>query len=169
MPGLRITDLGNKDPLLTGALLGNEGLPSYTQKSSTSLPNGVSHSWEDVGPVRMGADNVLSMFSRSIYFFSCVRLFLTLWTVARQAFLSMEFSRQEYWSGSPVPFPGDLSDSGIEPRSPALQADSLPLIHQGSPTGWQSSTVKILNCEDPSEFSSLETRTSSEIRRDKYF
>ena len=72
MPGLRITDLGNEEPLLTGALLGNEGLPSYTQKSSTSLPNGVSHSWEDVGPIRMGADNVLSMFSRSIYFFSCV-------------------------------------------------------------------------------------------------
>ena len=42
-----------------------------------------------------------------------------------QAPLSMEFSRQEYWSGSPLPFPGDLPNTGIEPRSFALQADSL--------------------------------------------
>ena len=48
------------------------------------------------------------------------------WTVAHQAPLSMEFSRQEYWSGLPFPPPGDLPDPGIEPRSPALQADSLP-------------------------------------------
>ena len=38
----------------------------------------------------------------------------------------MEFSRQEYWSGSPFPSPGDLPNPGIEPGSPALQADSLP-------------------------------------------
>ena len=38
----------------------------------------------------------------------------------------MEFSNQEYWSGEPFPSPGDLSDPGIEPGSPALQADSLP-------------------------------------------
>ena len=49
--------------------------------------------------------------------FSHVQLFATLWTVARQAPLSMGFSRQEYWSGVPCPPPGDLSDSGIEPRS----------------------------------------------------
>ena len=48
------------------------------------------------------------------------------WTVARQAPLSTEFSRQEYWSGLPFPSPGDLPDPGIESRSPALQADSLP-------------------------------------------
>ena len=40
--------------------------------------------------------------------------------------LSMEFSRQEYWSGLPYPFPGDLPNPGIEPVSPTLQADSLP-------------------------------------------
>ena len=40
--------------------------------------------------------------------------------------LSMEFSRQKYWSGLPFPSPGDLPDPGIEPRSPALQAESLP-------------------------------------------
>ena len=47
-------------------------------------------------------------------------------TVAHQASLSMEFSRQEYWSGLPFPSPGDLPDPGTEPKSPALQADSLP-------------------------------------------
>ena len=50
---------------------------------------------------------------------------MTPWTVARQAPLSMEFSRQGYWSGLPLPSPGDLPDSGIEPRSLTWQADSL--------------------------------------------
>ena len=45
----------------------------------------------------------------------------------------MGFSRQECWSGLPFPSPGDLPDPGIESRSPALQADALPLSHQGSP------------------------------------
>ena len=48
------------------------------------------------------------------------------WTVACQAPLSMGFSRQEYWSGFPCPPPEDPSKPGIEPRSPTLQADSLP-------------------------------------------
>ena len=47
-------------------------------------------------------------------------------TISYQAPLSMEFSRQEYWSGLPFPSPGDLPDAGIEPGSPALQADTLP-------------------------------------------
>ena len=51
-------------------------------------------------------------------------LFVTLWTIGRQAPLSMAFSWQEYWSGSPYPPPGDLPDPGIEPVSLALQADS---------------------------------------------
>ena len=50
----------------------------------------------------------------------------TPWTVDRQAPLSMGFSRQEYWSRLPFPSTGDLPNSGTEPRSPALQADSLP-------------------------------------------
>ena len=50
----------------------------------------------------------------------------TPWTVARQAPLSMRFSRQEYWSGLPFPSPGDLPDPGIKPGYPALQADSFP-------------------------------------------
>ena len=47
------------------------------------------------------------------------------WTVAHQAPLSMEFSRQEYWNGLPCPSPGDLPSPGIKSRSPALQADHL--------------------------------------------
>ena len=46
---------------------------------------------------------------------------------------SMGFSRQEYWSGLPLPSPGDLPDSGVEPRSPALQADALPSEPPGKP------------------------------------
>ena len=47
--------------------------------------------------------------------------------------MSMEFSRPEYWSGEPFPSPGDLPNPGIKPRSPALQADSLPTELQGNP------------------------------------
>ena len=50
----------------------------------------------------------------------------TPWPVARQTPLSMGFFRQEYWSGLPFPSPGDLPNPGIEPWSPALQADCLP-------------------------------------------
>ena len=65
---------------------------------------------------------------------SCVQLFETPWTIAHQVPLSMEFSRQEYWSRLPCPSPGDLPDPVIEPGSPALQADSLPTEPPGKPT-----------------------------------
>ena len=64
---------------------------------------------------------------------SRVRLFATPWTVAHQAPPSMGFSRQEYCSGLPFPSPGDLPDPGIEPRSPALQADALTSEPPGKP------------------------------------
>ena len=64
---------------------------------------------------------------------SHVQLFVTLWTIAHQASLSMGCSQQEYWSGLPCPPPGDLPDPGIEPVSPALQLGSLPLSHGESP------------------------------------
>ena len=72
----------------------------------------------------------------SIYvqFLSGVQFFETPWTVAHQAPLSMEFSREGYWSGLPFSIPGDLPDPGIETvslASPAL--DSLPLCYLGSP------------------------------------
>ena len=53
-------------------------------------------------------------------FFSRPQLFVILWTLAFQAPLFMGFSRQEYWSGVPVPFPEDISDPGIEPESPVV-------------------------------------------------
>ena len=67
---------------------------------------------------------------------SCLTLFVISRTVAHQASLSMEFSRQEYWSGLPFPSPGDLPDPGIKPGSPvspALQADFLPSESPGKP------------------------------------
>ena len=60
---------------------------------------------------------------------------MTPWTVALQAPLSMGIPRQEYWSGWPIPSPGDLPDPGIEPVfpvSPALQVDSLQLSSCGA-------------------------------------
>jgi len=68
--------------------------------------------------------------------FSHVQLFVSLWTAAHQAPLSMGFFKQEYWSRLPFPPLGDLPDPGIKPESPAspeLQADSLPMSHWGSP------------------------------------
>ena len=64
---------------------------------------------------------------------SCVQLFVTPWIVAYQAPLSMGLPRQEYWSGLPFPSPGDLPDPGIEPRSPALEADTLTSEPPGKP------------------------------------
>ena len=64
---------------------------------------------------------------------SRVRLFATPWTVAHQAPPSMGFSRQEYWSGLPIPSPGDLPNPGIEPRSPTLWADALTSEPPGKP------------------------------------
>ena len=64
---------------------------------------------------------------------SRVQLFASPWTVARQAPPSMGFSRQECWSVLPFPSPGDLPDPGIEPGSPALQADALLSEPPGKP------------------------------------
>ena len=70
---------------------------------------------------------------------SRVQLFATPWTIAYQAPPSMGFSRQECWSGLPFPSPGDLPDPGIEPRSPTLQADTLPSEPPGKP--WSQSKI----------------------------
>ena len=58
--------------------------------------------------------------------------------------LSMGFSRQEDWSGLPFPSPGDLPDSGIEPRSPALQADTLPCEPPGNRFPYPGNMSKIV-------------------------
>ena len=81
---------------------------------------------------------------------SRVRLFATPWTVAYQAPPSMGFSRQEYWSGLPFPSPGDLPDPGIEPGSPAFQADALTSEPPGSELVrlyWIKITFKIDFCD----------------------
>ena len=68
----------------------------------------------------------------------------TPWTVARQAPLSLGFSRQGYWSGLPRPPPGDLPDPGTESASPTFQADSLPSELSGKP--WFSLTAIFVLC-----------------------
>ena len=91
---------------------------------------------------------------------SRVWLFVTPWTVAHQAPLSMGFSSQECWSGLPCPPPGDLPNPGIEPRSPALQADALPseppgkhsylwlkYLKVGATTKWDHGGKICKNCE----------------------
>ena len=67
------------------------------------------------------------------YALSHVQLFVTPWTAARQAPLSMGFPRQENWSGLPFPSPGDRPNPGIEPGSPALQTNPLPFEPPGKP------------------------------------
>ena len=70
---------------------------------------------------------------------SCVWLFVTPWTLAYQILLSMEFSRQEYWSGLPFPPPGGLPNSGLEPSSlvsPALAGGFFISVPPGKPQGW---------------------------------
>jgi len=89
---------------------------------------------------------------------SCARLFATLWTLAKQAPLSMGFSQQGYWSGLPWPPPGDLPDLGIKlvsRMSPALAGGSLPLASPGKPwwtfrrqetsEAWVNSLGKVLS------------------------
>ena len=67
----------------------------------------------------------LMAWTKRVSLLSHVGLFVTPWTVAYEAPPTMGFSRQEYWSGLPFPSPGDLPNPGIEPGSPALQADAL--------------------------------------------
>ena len=78
--------------------------------------------------------------------FSCVQLFVTPWTVAHQAPLSMGFSRQEYWSGLPCPRPGDFLTQGLNPRLLSLlhwQVGSLLLVPPGKPPKWHTSWIKL--------------------------
>ena len=83
------------------------------------------------GPGMERLMGLCSVFVELISLPSCVSRsvmsdsFVSSWTIANQAPLSLGFSRQECWSGLPLPTPGDLPNPGIEPRSPALQADSL--------------------------------------------
>ena len=84
----------------------------------------------------------MSSFSHFLASSSSIRLFVTPWTVAYQAPLSMEFSRQEYWSGQPVLSPGNLPNPGIKTGSPALQVDSLPSEPPGKPLNFLTMTLQ---------------------------
>ena len=96
------------------------------------------HKISDIQTRRCCSSVILLSYVLHSQSLSHVWLFVTPYTVTCQAPLCMEFSRQEYWSGLPFPSPGDLPDSldertpRIEPASPALQVDSLPLSHMGS-------------------------------------
>ena len=79
---------------------------------------------------------------------SRVLLFATPWTVAYQASQSMGFSKQEYWSGVPLPSPGDLPDPGIEPRSPTLQADALTSAPPGKPFKYKNTVSQKTSYRD---------------------
>ena len=72
---------------------------------------------------------------------SCLTLCDPMDCVAHQAPLSIEFSRQEHWSGLPLPSPGDLPDPGIKPESPRLQVDSLPSEVPGKPIHWSTAAA----------------------------
>ena len=82
---------------------------------------------------------------------SHVWFFAIPWTVARQVPLSMGFSRQEYWSGLPRPPPGDIPNPGIEPRSPALQVDSLPSEPPGKLKNTRVGSLSLLQRTFPTQ------------------
>ena len=89
----------------------------------------------------------------------------------------MEFSRPEYWSGQPFPSPGDLPNPGIEPRSPALQADSLPREPPGKPIIWEvccglakTESLETVNSETiPGSDSELDSPPSGKSLEVSYF
>ena len=86
---------------------------------------------------------------------SRVQLFATPWTVAHQAPLSVGFSRQEQWSGLTFPSPGNLPNSGIKPRSPKLQADTLPSEPPGKPATLADVQIPRLTCQSLTNYCSL--------------
>ena len=100
-----------------------------------------------VGIGKNGMEGIEDKQQQKCQSLSHVRLFATPWTVAHQIPLSLEFSRQEYWSGLPFPSPGDFPNPGIKLQSPVLQADSLPSEPPGKPKTSTDSFLKDLYCE----------------------
>ena len=86
--------------------------------------------------------NICHIKYMQIQFSIACALFFTPWAVAYQIPLSMEFSRQDYWSGLLFPSLVYLPNPGIKPRSPALQADSLPTEPQGKPHIFLKTDIK---------------------------
>ena len=124
---------GNGNPLQCSCLENRRdgepgGLPSMGSHR-------VGHDWSDLAAVAANMSKALKVriFLRKPFIARHVWLFVTLGAIGHQAPLSVGFSRQEYWSGLPISSPGDLPDRGIEPRSPAMQVESLPLAPLGKP------------------------------------
>ena len=106
------------------------------------LEKNIRKTLSDINQSKIFFDSLPIVMKVKVKLLSRIRLFATPWTVGNQAPLSMEFSRQEYWSGLPYPSPGDLPNLGIKSRSPALQADALP----SEPPGMVIMTILIVNC-----------------------
>ena len=96
---------------------------------------------------------------------SRVPLFATPWTIAYQAPLSMEFSREEYWSGLPFPSQGELPDPGIECRSPALQAEALPSEPPGKPDSDEYQPCTLLSIFVSTLLLNLQNKLKSKIKQ----
>ena len=91
----------------------------------------------------IGIDTCTLLIIAVVRSLSCVWIFVTPWTVVHQAPLSMGFSRQESWSGLPFPILGDHPNPEIKPRSPSLQADSLPFEPSGC---WHRCKFPFMTC-----------------------
>ena len=126
-------------PLAMGILQANilewVAIPSSRGSSQSRNQTGVSALWAVSLPVELLGKPLIKClgFINLDKINTCVHLFVTLWTVAHKAPLSMEFLRQEYCTGFPGTPPGDLPSTGVEPMSPALQVDSLLVSHFRSP------------------------------------
>ena len=119
------------------------GCASWQSQGSshhTALRGGVFLRHQSPSPPRGDQDSAGSspQVLGKCHLLSRVQLFVALWTVAHQTPLSIGFSRQEYWSGLPFPFPGDLPNPGIQVGSPALQMDSFPSELPRKPTSAQT-------------------------------
>ena len=126
-------DLGKHPPTSAGARRDRDFIPA-----SRGAPGGEMATHSSVLACKIPWTKELGRLQSTLsLLFTCQFMsnsFATPWTAAHQAPLSKRFPRQEYWSGLPFPSPGHFLNPGIEPKSkPALQADSLPLSHQGSP------------------------------------
>ena len=109
---------------------------SYTPTASASQTR--AQAFQEITIIIKIIIILLNLFSAFyvVQWLSCVQFFAPPWTIAHQAPPPIGFSRQEYWNGLPFPSPGDLSHPGMEPGSPALQADSLPTKPLGKSLIW---------------------------------
>ena len=114
--------LGRSGAPFSSKLLSSPSLSSKPDREGYNVPNPVGCCKGLTMALQKECDMCYAVLSRTV-------MSDFLWP--HQATLSLGFSRQEYWSGLPCPLPGDLPDPGIEPRSPTLQADSLPSVPPG--------------------------------------